>query len=44
MTEVPPPPPQGPGGYPPPPPAAGAPALPGGNFEIWIRRVGAYII
>ncbi|ETZ70930.1 RDD family protein [Mycobacteroides abscessus MAB_030201_1075] len=44
MTEVPPPPPQGPGGYPPPPPAAGAPALPGGNFEIWIRRVGAALI
>lgn len=44
MTEVPPPLPQDPGGYPPPPPAAGAPGLPGGNFEIWLRRVGAYII
>ncbi|TDZ79042.1 RDD family protein [Mycobacteroides salmoniphilum] len=44
MTEVPPPFPQDPGGYPPPPPAAGAPALPGSNFEIWIKRVGAWII
>lgn len=44
MTEVPPPPPQDPGAYPPPPPAAGAPALPGSNFEIWIKRVGAALI
>ncbi|MFD6197076.1 RDD family protein [Mycobacteriaceae bacterium NPDC060252] len=44
MTEVPPPSPQDPGGYPPPPPAAGAPALPGGNFDVWIKRVGAFLI
>lgn len=44
MTEVPPPSPQDPGGYPPPPPAAGVPALPGGNFEVWIKRVGAFLI
>lgn len=47
MTEVPPPPPPGayppPGGYPPPPPP-GIGQLPGGNFETWIKRVGAFLI
>jgi uncharacterized RDD family membrane protein YckC len=36
-------PPPPPGAYPPPPgPAAGQ--LPGGNFETWLKRVGAYLI
>lgn len=40
MTEVPPPS-QYPGGYPPP---GGPVQLPGSNFEVWIKRVGAFII